>query len=121
MDWHEHFLLEKDFIGHDNVSLVLGDNVFLDQIFQIHLFASNKNEGATMFGYCNRSERFGVIELDNKGKIISSRKNYLNEKSNFAITGLYFYDNSVVDIASELEPSQRGELEITDVNSIYTK
>ncbi len=115
------FLLGKNFIGHDNVSLVLGDNVFFGPNFSDSLIsASNKNEGATIFGYYVQDpERFGVMELDNKGKIISLEEKPSKPKSNFAITGLYFYDNSVVDIASELEPSQRGELEITDVNSIY--
>ena len=115
------FLIGKHFIGNDNISLVLGDNVFFGPNFSDSLIsASVKNEGATIFGYYVQDpERFGVMELDDQGEILSLEEKPAKPKSNFAITGLYFYDNQVVDMASELKPSKRGELEITDINSIY--
>lgn len=115
------FLIGKHFIGNDNISLVLGDNVFFGPNFSDSLIsASAKNEGATIFGYYVQDpERFGVMELDDQGEILSLEEKPAKPKSNFAITGLYFYDNQVVDMASELKPSKRGELEITDINSIY--
>jgi glucose-1-phosphate thymidylyltransferase len=115
------FLIGKEFIGNDNVSLVLGDNIFFGPNFSDSLIqAGKKNSGATIFGYyVDDPERFGVMELDSNNKVIRLEEKPANPKSNYAITGLYFYDNSVIDIASELKPSPRGELEITDVNSIY--
>jgi glucose-1-phosphate thymidylyltransferase len=115
------FIIGKEFIGNDNVSLVLGDNIFLGPNFSDSLIqAGNKNSGATIFGYyVDDPERFGVMELDSKNNVIGLEEKPAKPKSNYAITGLYFYDNNVIDIASELKPSSRGELEITDVNSIY--
>lgn len=115
------FLIGKEFIGNDNVSLVLGDNIFFGPNFSDSLIqAGQKNSGATIFGYyVDDPERFGVMELDSKNNVLGLEEKPINPKSNYAITGLYFYDNNVIDIASELKPSPRGELEITDVNSIY--
>ncbi len=115
------FLIGKEFIGNDNVSLVLGDNIFFGPNFSDSLMqAGKKNSGATIFAYyVDDPERFGVMELDSKNNVIGLEEKPAYPKSNYAITGLYFYDNDVIDIASELKPSPRGELEITDVNSIY--
>jgi glucose-1-phosphate thymidylyltransferase len=115
------FIIGKDFIGNDNVSLVLGDNIFFGPNFSDALVqAANKNAGATIFGYyVDDPERFGVMELDANNAVINLEEKPLKPKSNYAITGLYFYDNEVIDIASELQPSDRGELEITDINSVY--
>jgi glucose-1-phosphate thymidylyltransferase len=115
------FIIGKDFIGNDNVSLLLGDNIFFGPKFSDALMkASQRDRGATIFGYyVNDPERFGVMELDKEDKVVSLEEKPTNPKSNYAVTGLYFYDNDVVDIASELKPSHRGELEITDINSIY--
>ena len=115
------FIIGKDFIGNDNVSLLLGDNIFFGPKFSDALAkASSRDSGATIFGYYVQDpERFGVMELDDQDKVISLEEKPLKPKSNYAITGLYFYDNDVINIASELKPSQRGELEITDINSIY--
>ena len=115
------FLIGKEFIGNDNVSLVLGDNIFFGPNFSESLMqAGKKNSGATIFAYyVDDPERFGVMELDSNNNVIGLEEKPANPKSNYAITGLYFYDNDVIDIASELNPSSRGELEITDVNSIY--
>ena len=115
------FTIGESFIGQDNVSLILGDNIFYGQYFSNILeSATQKSSGATIFGYHVKDpERFGVAELDEAGKIISIQEKPLNPKSNYAITGLYFYDNKVVDIAKKIKPSSRGELEITDVNNAY--
>ena len=115
------FIIGKDFIGNDNVSLLLGDNIFFGPKFSDALLkASSRDKGATIFGYYVQDpERFGVMELDDQDKVISLEEKPLKPKSNYAITGLYYYDNDVVNIASELKPSHRGELEITDINSIY--
>ena len=115
------FIIGKDFIGNDNVSLLLGDNIFFGPKFSDALTkASSRDSGATIFGYYVQDpERFGVMELDDQDKVISLEEKPLKPKSNYAITGLYYYDNDVVNIASELKPSHRGELEITDINSIY--
>ena len=117
------FLLGKDFIGSDKVCLILGDNIFYGQHFTEKLDkASNKLNGATVFGYYTKEpQRFGVIEFDNKGKPKDIEEKPLKPKSNFAVTGLYFYDNKVIDIAKSLKPSSRGELEITDINNEYLK
>ena len=115
------FVIGKDFIGSDNVSLVLGDNIFFGPKFSESLVkAAQKNLGATIFGYhVNDPERFGVMDLGEGGRVINLEEKPAQPKSNLAITGLYFYDNSVVDMTADLKPSKRGELEITDINSIY--
>lgn len=117
----EAFLIGDSFIGNDNVSLVLGDNIFFGQNFSDKLLdASSRDDGATVFGYrVPDPERFGIAEFDNAGKVLSIEEKPSNPKSNYAVTGLYFYDNNVVDIAKSIQPSQRGELEITDVNNFY--
>lgn len=115
------FILGEEFIGQDNVCLILGDNIFYGQSFSQQLKrASAQASGATVFGYyVNDPERFGVVEFDSTGKAISIEEKPVQPKSNYAVTGLYFYDNSVVEIAKNIQPSPRGELEITDVNNVY--
>jgi glucose-1-phosphate thymidylyltransferase len=115
------FILGESFIGNDNVSLVLGDNIFYGQHFSAKLKAATQVEsGATVFGYhVNDPERFGVVEFNEQGKAISIEEKPSVAKSNYAVTGLYFYDNHVVDIAKQIKPSHRGELEITDINIAY--
>jgi glucose-1-phosphate thymidylyltransferase len=115
------FILGESFIGNDNVSLVLGDNIFYGQHFSDKLKAATQVEsGATVFGYhVNDPERFGVVEFNEQGKAISIEEKPSVAKSNYAVTGLYFYDNHVVDIAKQIKPSHRGELEITDINIAY--
>ena len=117
------FTIGADFIGQDNVSLVLGDNIFYGQHFSDNLkSAVSKDTGATVFGYhVTDPERFGVVEFDEAGKAISIEEKPSKPKSAYAVTGLYFYDNDVVDIARSIKPSSRGELEITDVNLAYLK
>lgn len=120
------FILGEDFIGSDDVCLVLGDNIFYGQGFTPklkHAVENAKNgQGATVFGYQVKDpERFGVVEFDENLKAISIEEKPSNPKSHFAVTGLYFYDNSVVKIAKQVEPSARGELEITCLNEIYLK
>ena len=117
------FILGKDFIGNDSVAMVLGDNIFYGAGFSKTLkdAAERANKGqATIFGYYVKDpERFGVVEFDENGKAISLEEKPEKPKSNYAVTGLYFYDNKVVEYASTLKPSARGELEITDLNKIY--
>ena len=115
------FLIGEQFIGDDDVTLVLGDNVFYGQRFSDHLVAaSSRVSGATVFGYQVRDpERFGVVDFDEAGNVQSIEEKPVSPKSNFAVTGLYFYDNDVIDIAKNIKPSPRGELEITDVNNVY--
>lgn len=117
------FVIGETFIGKDQVCLILGDNVFygheLDDLLQKGV---PKTNGATVFGYhVSDPESFGVIELDNLGKVISIKEKPIKPKSNYAVTGLYFYDNNVIEIAKRIKPSHRGELEITDVNNWYIK
>ncbi len=115
------FLIGEQFIGNDDVTLVLGDNIFYGQRFSDHLHvASSRPSGATVFGYQVRDpERFGVVDFDEAGNVQSIEEKPVSPKSNFAVTGLYFYDNDVIDIAKNIKPSPRGELEITDVNNVY--
>jgi glucose-1-phosphate thymidylyltransferase len=115
------FLIGRDFIGSDHVALVLGDNIFYGQGFHAILKrASTQPAGATVFAYVVKDpERYGVVELDNQGNAVSLVEKPREPKSNYAVTGLYFYDNRVVEIAAGLRPSARGELEITDVNRAY--
>tara|TARA_R110000764_G_scaffold109055_3_gene195041 strand:+ start:5112 stop:5987 length:876 start_codon:yes stop_codon:yes gene_type:complete len=120
------FILGEDFIGSDDVCLVLGDNIFYGQGFTPklkHAVENAKNgQGATVFGYQVKDpERFGVVEFDQNQKAISIEEKPTKPKSNFAVTGLYFYDNSVVELAKAVQPSERGELEITCLNEMYLK
>jgi len=116
------FLIGEPFIGQDNVCLVLGDNIFFGQSFSPKLKQAVLRPGATVFGYQVRDpERFGVVEFDKDQKAISIEEKPAQPKSNYAVTGLYFYDNTVIDVAKSIQPSARGELEITCVNREYLK
>lgn len=115
------FIIGREFIGSDTVALILGDNIFYGESLSEKLQAASQlKTGAIVFGYqVNDPERYGVMEFDAQGKVTSIEEKPQQPKSNYAVTGLYFYDNQVIDIASQLKPSARGELEITDVNKAY--
>lgn len=115
------FILGADFISRDRVALVLGDNIFHGHGFpELLARATRRGTGATIFGYVvDRPEQYGVVELDEIGRALSIEEKPAQPKSNIAVTGLYFYDNDVVEVAANLKPSTRGELEITDVNRVY--
>lgn len=117
----EAFIIGKDFIGTDNVCLILGDNIFHgNRMTEMLVTAAKRTEGATIFGYeVKNAQRYGVVEVDDKLRPISIEEKPSEPKSNIAVTGLYFYDNKVIEIAQNLKPSPRGELEITDVNKAY--
>jgi glucose-1-phosphate thymidylyltransferase len=118
------FIIGADFIGNDSVAMVLGDNIFAGNGLKKRLIAAAENaesgKGATVFGYyVDDPERFGIVEFDKNGKAVSIEEKPEKPKSNYCVTGLYFYDNNVVEYAKNLKPSPRGELEITDLNRIY--
>ena len=117
------FIIGADFIGNDSVALVLGDNIFYGQSFSnILQKVANQKDGATIFGYYVRDPReYGVVEFDQKGLAISIEEKPANPKSNYAVPGLYFYDNDVVEIAKNVKPSERGEIEITSINNEYLR
>lgn len=118
------FILGEEFIGDNSVCLVLGDNIFfghgLTNLLKKSLATIEQQGGAIVFGYyVNDPERYGVVEFDSAGKAVSIEEKPINPKSNYAVTGLYFYDNNVIEIAKSVKPSKRGEIEITDVNKTY--
>ncbi|EPD25184.1 glucose-1-phosphate thymidylyltransferase RfbA [Lactiplantibacillus plantarum] len=119
----EAFIIGEKFIGGDSVCLILGDNIFYGSgLSELVQDAARIQQGSIVFGYqVSDPERFGVVEFDDQNNVISIEEKPTEPKSNFAITGLYFYDNKVVDIANNIKPSARGELEITDVNNVYLK
>jgi len=117
----EAFIIGKDFIGNDSVTLILGDNIFYGKLDFLRE-ALNTNKGATIFGYyVNDPQRYGVVEFNDNGKVISLEEKPVHPKSNYAVVGLYVYNNDVIEISENLKPSKRGELEITDVNIEYFK
>ncbi len=115
------FIIGREFIGNDPAALVLGDNVFYGhELQQLLESANNRRDGATVFAYpVSDPERYGVVEFDNQGHAISLEEKPKSPRSRYAVTGIYFYDNSVIEIAANLKPSERGELEITDLNRVY--
>lgn len=117
------FIIGEEFIGNESVALILGDNIFYGHDFtKILERVATLNEGATVFGYNVKDpQRFGVIEFDDDGNVISIEEKPINPKSTYAVTGLYFYDNKVIDFAKQIKPSDRGEYEITDLNEMYLK
>jgi glucose-1-phosphate thymidylyltransferase len=118
----EAFIIGKDFIGKDKVALVLGDNIFYGTGLAELLQANNNPEGGIIYAYhVHDPERYGVVDFDTEGNVLSIEEKPLEPKSNYAVPGIYFYDNSIVEIAANIKPSPRGELEITDVNKEYLK
>jgi glucose-1-phosphate thymidylyltransferase len=116
----EAFIIGKEFIGRDKVALVLGDNIFYGTGLSDLLQANNNPDGGIIYAYhVNDPERYGVVDFDNNGKVLSIEEKPLQPKSNYAVPGIYFYDNDVVEIALNIKPSHRGEIEITDVNKEY--
>ena len=118
----EAFIIGKEFIGNDKVALILGDNIFYGSGLKELLQANNDPDGGVIYAYhVLDPERYGVVEFDKEGKALSIEEKPTHPKSNYAVPGIYFYDNSVVEIASKIKPSARGELEITDINNVYLK
>src|SRR5690554_1648167 len=118
----EAFIIGAEFIGKDKVALILGDNIFYGSGLAKLLQANNDPDGGIIYGYhVNDPERYGVVEFDDDGHAISIEEKPLKPKSNYAVPGIYFYDNAVIDIAKNIKPSKRGELEITDINKEYLK
>jgi len=118
----EAFIIGKEFIGNDKVALVLGDNIFYGTGLSDLLQSNNNPDGGLIYAYhVNDPERYGVVDFDADGNVLSIEEKPVNPKSNFAVPGIYFYDNDVVEIASNIKPSQRGEIEITDVNKEYLR
>jgi len=116
----EAFIIGKEFVGNDKVALVLGDNIFYGTGLAELLQANNNPDGGIVYAYhVHDPERYGVVEFDATGKVLSIEEKPTHPKSNFAVPGIYFYDNSVIEIAANIQPSQRGELEITDINKAY--
>lgn len=116
----EAFIIGKEFVGDDKVALVLGDNIFYGTGLAELLQANNNPDGGIVYAYhVHDPERYGVVEFDNSGKVLSIEEKPTEPKSNYAVPGIYFYDNSVLDIAANIQPSHRGELEITDINKAY--
>ncbi|WP_439131151.1 glucose-1-phosphate thymidylyltransferase RfbA [Polaribacter sp.] len=118
----EAFVIGEEFIGKDSVALILGDNIFYGTGLASLLKENTKPEGGIVYAYhVNDPERYGVVEFDNENNVLSIEEKPTNPKSNFAVPGIYFYDNEVVSIAKSIKPSKRGELEITEVNNVYLK
>src|SRR5690625_5426958 len=118
----EEFLIGDEFIGNDKVALILGDNLFYGSGFDSILQANTNPDGGMIFAYhVHDPERYGVVDFDDNGRVLSIEEKPSKPKSNYAVPGIYFYDNQVVQIAKEIQPSSRGELEITDINNTYLK
>ncbi len=118
----EAFIIGKEFVGEDKVALILGDNIFYGTGLAELLQANNNPDGGIIYAYhVHDPERYGVVDFDKEGKVLSIEEKPENPKSNYAVPGIYFYDNSVIDVAANIQPSHRGELEITDVNKEYLK
>ena len=116
----EAFVIGESFIGNDKVALILGDNIFYGSGLASLLQANNNPDGGIIYAYhVHDPERYGVVEFDESGKAVSIEEKPLNPKSSYAVPGIYFYDNTVVEIAKNIQPSPRGELEITDINKVY--
>ena len=117
------FIIGKEFVGDSPSALILGDNIYYGHNFEAQLMAADQStDGATVFAYhVNDPERYGVVEFDSENRAVSIEEKPLKPKSNYAVTGLYFYDQQICDIAANIKPSARGELEITDVNNVYLK
>lgn len=118
----EAFIIGRDFIGDDKVALILGDNIFYGTGLSDLLQSNNNPDGGIIYAYhVHDPERYGVVDFDKEGNVLSIEEKPVNPKSNYAVPGIYFYDNSVVEIAANIQPSHRGELEITDINKEYLK